>query len=88
MKPFATIIGILLIVGGGLFIYNGVQSRQTVSYKFRKELSSAMKSLYKDPNKANSDFKDNSNVKIYGGGFAVLSGIILIYAGSKKMRIQ
>ncbi len=84
MKTFVLIIGIVLIVGGSFFIYDGIQSKQTVSFKVKKELSTALKSLSKDSRKAKTRINDNSNLKVIGGGVVVVSGVILLFIGFKK----
>jgi hypothetical protein len=84
MKTIASIIGVVLIVGGGLIIYDGIQSKQTVSYKVKKELSTALKTLSKDSIRSKTKISDKSNLKLIGGGVAVVTGVILLFIGFKK----
>ena len=85
MKTIVPIIGIILIVGGSLLIYDGIQSKQTLTYKVKKELSTALKSISKDSRKSKTTVKNNSDTKIIGGGGVVASGIILLIISSGKL---
>ncbi|TAL67413.1 MAG: DUF3185 family protein [Bacteroidetes bacterium] len=78
MKKFASIIGIVLIVGGGFLIYDGIQSKQTVIFKVKKELSTALKSLSNDIRKSKTKINNDPDLKIIAGGIVVASGVILL----------
>jgi putative Mn2+ efflux pump MntP len=84
MKSFASIIGIVLLVCGGYFIYDGIQSKQTFTSKVKKELSSAFKNLSNDSRNLKTKIKNNPDLKIIGGSIVLVCGVVLVIKGFKK----
>lgn len=84
MKTLIVLIGIVFIVGGGFFIYDAIQTKQTVTAKVEKEFSNALKIISNDSIKSNTKINNNSDIKIIGGSAAVVSGLVLIIIGLRK----
>ena len=91
MKALLVFAGILLLVGGGYFLYDGYEQRKSTVAVVEKEFSSALKSLTDGSVKPETKINNESAAKMIGGGVAVLTGILLVGAsfrntGGKKSK--
>ncbi len=86
MKAIITLAGILLIVGGCYFVYDGYQERQTGVAKVEKEISAALKALTNDSVKTKTKVNNESAAKMIGGGVAGLAGIVLLAGGLRRKK--
>lgn len=73
------VIGIILLVLGLFFVYQGYEEKQSFGAKAERTIG----------NLVNIDEKKNSdaNIKLIVGGIAAVAGIILIVAGAEKKKI-
>ncbi len=86
MKALITFAGVLLIVGGCYFVYDGYQEKQTGVAKVEKEISSAIRALTNDSVKTKTNVNNRSAAKMIGGGVAGLTGILLLAGGLRRKK--
>ncbi len=86
MKTIIIIAGILLIVGGGYFVYDGYEQKQTPVAKVEKGFSDALKAITDDTVKSKTSVNNESTMKMIGGGVAGVTGILLLVGGFGKRR--
>lgn len=86
MKALITFAGIILIVGGCYFVYDGYQEKQTGVAKVEKEISAALKALTNDSVKTKTKVNNQSAAKMIGGGVAGVTGILLLAGGLRKKK--
>jgi hypothetical protein len=86
MKAIITLAGILLIAGGCYFLYDGYQIRNSTVAQVEQGISTAIRSITDNSVKPKTEVKNESTVKMIGGGVAVLTGVILLAGGLRRRR--
>ena len=84
MKAIIILAGILLIVGGSYFVYDGYQVKQTAAAKVEKEVSAVVKALTDNSVKTKTNVNNESAMKMIGGGVAAITGIVLVIGGLRR----
>jgi heterodisulfide reductase subunit A-like polyferredoxin len=86
MKALISFAGILLIIGGCYFIYDGYQDKQTGAAKVEKEISAAVRALTNDSVQTKTKVNNRSSAKMIGGGVAGVTGILLLAGGLRRKK--
>lgn len=77
------IVGIILLVAGSYFAYDGYQMKQTSTAKIEREASALVDRLSND--KVDIDFGTEVNteadIRLFGGGGVAVAGLVLILLG-------
>lgn len=79
MKVF---IGIILLIVGLFFMYDGWDIKQTSGAEIEKKISTSVQNVSNE--QLAEDRNTEANIKLFGGGIAALAGFALIYVGSKN----
>ena len=81
------IIGIIFLVVGSYFAYNGYELKQTSTAKFEREASALAKTLTGDKINIESDTNREADIQLFGGGGVAVAGLVLVLLGlSRKGR--
>ena len=75
------IIGILLLVAGSYFAYDGYQMKQTSTSKIGREISAVVENITGNKVEINEETKTESDIKLFGGGGVAVAGLVLILLG-------
>lgn len=77
-------IGIILIVIGCYFLYDGYELKNTKTAVVEREVSNLMKIFPKNRVKLKNKINDEAKIKLIAGGSATLIGLVLFITGFTK----
>ncbi|PLX12510.1 MAG: hypothetical protein C0598_05865 [Marinilabiliales bacterium] len=75
------IIGIILIVAGSYFAYQGYETKQTFAAKVERETTEALRNITGNETDYESDTNLRANLELFGGGAATLIGLVILITG-------
>lgn len=75
------IIGIILIVAGSYFAYQGYETKQTFAAKVERETTAVLRDITNNETDYESDTNFRANLELFGGAAMALVGLVVLITG-------